>query len=75
MTNAQMTEAQRTLSVQALTALINTPPRQGAAVPAVTPAVRAELSGAGMIGPGGGLTRAGEIVRMRELERRFEASF
>ena len=74
MTNVQMTRAQRALSAAALTALIDTAPRQGAVVHGV-PEVLAELSGAGMVGPGGGLTRAGEIVRARESERRFETSF
>lgn len=72
-------QVQRTLSKDALGALIDIgTSRQGAVLKWVTrggEAVFAELRAAGMIGPERGLTRAGGIVRDREIARLDDLSF
>jgi hypothetical protein len=63
------------LSHAALRALIDTGTnRQGAVVPA-TGGVWGELRTAGLIGDGGGLTRAGTIARQCESDRRMNELF
>lgn len=65
------------LSPEALTALMNTGTnRQGSAVPVARHSrVWAELKAAGMIRAGGGLTRAGSIVRERRVNQLLDDVF
>jgi hypothetical protein len=48
--------------------------RQGTKVQG-TPEVLAELDRAGLIGPGGGLTRSGTIARQRVADAKLEEAF
>jgi hypothetical protein len=65
------------LSQDAMTALMNTGTnRQGSAVPVARGSQTwEELKVAGMIRAGGGLTRAGSIVREREANRLMDQLF
>lgn len=65
------------LTPEALAALANVGTnRQAATIPATTaPVVRLELDAAGLIGPGGGLTRRGTVVRQRHMDALLDSSF
>lgn len=69
--------SQGQLSREALSALMSVGTnRQGAAVPVARDSgVWDELKTAGMIRDGGGLTRAGSIVRQREADRLMDELF
>lgn len=70
---SQNTEA---LSKEALSALMSTGTnRQGAVPTFMTEEVREELVAAGMLGPGGGLTRSGSIAREKEADRLMDELF
>ena len=67
-----------TLSPQARTALLSVGTNRQGATPRqrdAGPEVMWELEAAGLIGPGGGLTRKGSIVRQREVTRSLEDAF
>jgi hypothetical protein len=50
--------------------------RQGTPIPACTATeVRQELERAGLIGPGGGLTRTGTVYRQRLMDEVLEKAF
>lgn len=65
------------LTPEALTALANVGTnRQGAEIhPYTATEVRRELQVAGLIGPFGGLTRKGSIVRQRHMDALLDAAF
>ena len=66
------------VSAAAMRVLMGFVPRRGATLGGamgIDEGVLAELSHAGLIGPGGGLTRKGEIARAREIERRMDEAF
>lgn len=64
------------LSREAKAALMNVGTnRVGSRVNCPDPAVWAELRDAGMIRDGGGLTRAGSVVREREADRLMDELF
>lgn len=71
-----MSETTEALSKEALSALMSTGTnRQGAVPTFMAEEVREELVAAGMLGPGGGLTRSGSIAREREADRLMDELF
>ncbi len=56
-------------------ALVSAEPRQGAVPTNASELERAELTRLGLLGPGGGLTRSGVILRDRIVERQFAEMF
>lgn len=71
-----MSQNTKALSKEALSALMSTGTnRQGAVPTFMTEEVREELVAAGMLGPGGGLTRSGSIAREKEADRLMDELF
>ncbi|HEU4752323.1 MAG TPA: hypothetical protein VFU47_04370 [Armatimonadota bacterium] len=72
-----MSEKTQALSKEALSVLMSTGTNRQGAVPQthVPEHVREELEAAGMLGPGGGLTRSGSIAREREADRLMDELF
>ncbi len=72
-----MSQTAKALSKEALSVLMSTGTNRQGAVPQtrITEEVREELEAAGMLGPGGGLTRSGSIAREREADRLMDELF
>lgn len=63
------------MKTQITSALLAAPTgRQGALVPAIA-SVQRELKELGLVGPDGGLTRAGTIARQRAMSAAEDAAF